>query len=124
MCRATATTWSDGDQDKYGIEGIYTWKDGKVGLNINYYRYADTKPDQPPQSYQKTYFVYTPYVVAKIGPVDLQAEFNYASGKVKVYDDASLGNDVKMQNFSGWIDATVTLGPVYFGGIHCLCFRR
>jgi hypothetical protein len=109
----TATTWNDGDKDKYGIEGIYIWKDGKVGLNTNYYRYADTKPAS---SYMATYFVFTPYAIAKIGPVDIQAEFNYATGKLKVYDDVSFGNDVKMQNFSGWIDATVTLGPVYFGG--------
>jgi hypothetical protein len=108
-----ATTWSDGDQDKYGIEGIFTWKDGRAGLNINYYRYADTKPAS---NYQKTYFVYTPYAVAKIGPVDIQAELNYAIGKLKVYDDVSFGSDVKMENWSGWIDATVTLGPVYFGG--------
>jgi hypothetical protein len=107
------TTWSDGDQDKYGIEGIYTWKDGKAGLNINYYRYADTKPAS---NYQKTYFVFTPYAVAKIGPVDLQAELNYATGKLKVYDDVTLGSDIKMVNWSGWVDATVTLGPVYFGG--------
>jgi hypothetical protein len=110
----TATTWSDGDKDKYGIEGIFTWKGGKAGLNVNYYRYADTKPAS---NYEATYFVFTPYAVAKIGPVDLQAEFNYATGKLKVYDDASLGSDVKMQNFSGWIDATATFGPVYFGGL-------
>lgn len=114
----TATTWSDGDQDKYGIEGVFTWKDGKAGFNINYYRYADTRP--APNNYQKTYFVFTPYAIAKIGQVDIQAEFNYATGKLKVYDDASLGSDVKMQNFSGWIDATATFGPVYFGG--CIAY--
>ena len=110
----TTATWSDADQDKYGIEGIFTWKDGKAGLNINYYRYADTRP--APNNYQKTYYVFTPYAVAKIGPVDLQAELNYATGKLKVYDDASFGSDVKMQNFSGWVDATATFSPVYFGG--------
>jgi hypothetical protein len=114
----TATTWSDGDQDKYGIEGVFTWKDGKAGMNINYYRYADTRPATipPPNQYQKTYFIYTPYVFAKIGSIDLQAELNYATGKARAYDDASLGSDIKIQNFSGWVDATATFGPVYFGG--------
>jgi hypothetical protein len=103
---------SDGDQDKYGIEGIFTWKSGKAGLNVNYYRYADTKPTS---NYVKWYYVFTPYAIAKIGPVDLQAEFNYAYGKAKVYDSGATAN-VDLENYSGWVDATVTLGPVYFGG--------
>ena len=36
--------WTDADKDKYGIEGVYKWKDGKAGLQINYYRYADKRP--------------------------------------------------------------------------------
>ena len=29
---------ADADNDKYGIEGVYKWKGGLAGLNINYYR--------------------------------------------------------------------------------------
>ena len=107
------TSFTDGDNDKYGLEGVYKWKDGKAGININYYRYAEKRPTD---NYKKTYFLFTPYTIAKIGPVDLQAELNYATGNVKEYDNSSLGTDVKLENWSGWIDATATFGPVYFGG--------
>ena len=35
---ATAT---DADNDKYGLEGVYQWKDGKAGMKVTYYRYAE-----------------------------------------------------------------------------------
>jgi hypothetical protein len=109
----TTATWTDADQDKYGLEGVYQWNAGKAGMKVTYYHYADTRPAS---NYQKTYFLFTPYAIAKIGPVDIQTEINYATGKLKQFDNASLGNDVKLENLSGWIDATATFGPVYFGG--------
>ena len=109
----TPATTTDADSDKYGIEGVYAWKGGKAGINVNYYRKADKKPAS--NHYLAKYFLLTPYVIAKIGPVDIQAELNWASGKAKEYDSATLGNDQTMDQMSGWIDATVTFNPVYFG---------
>lgn len=108
----TATT-TDADNDKYGIEGVYKWKDGMAGMQVNYYRYAENRPSVP-SGYKLTYTLFTPYAMAKIGPVDIQAELNYALGKLKEYD-SGIG-DVKLENWSGWIDATATFGPVYVGG--------
>jgi hypothetical protein len=105
-------TSADADQDKYGIEGVYSWKDGKAGFQVNYYRYADTRPTG---NYKKTYFLFTPYAIAKIGPVALQAELNYATGKAREYDSGA-GTDVDLKALSGWIDATADLGTIYFGG--------
>ncbi|PKN52106.1 MAG: hypothetical protein CVU55_08610 [Deltaproteobacteria bacterium HGW-Deltaproteobacteria-13] len=116
--------WTDGDKDVYGIEGTYKWKDGKAGMKINYYRYADKRPDPSGPSnsksynYNKTYFLFTPYATAKIGPVALQAEFNWATGNSKTYDDYVnhvTNPDVKLDQMSGWIDATATFAPVYVG---------
>lgn len=107
----TSSTSADADNDKYGIEGVYTWKGGKAGMQVNYYRYANTRPSS---NYKRTYYLVTPYAMAKIGPVDLQAEFNYADGKYYEYDSTT--SDVKLQNMSGWLDATATFGPVYLGG--------
>jgi hypothetical protein len=112
-------TYSDADNDKYGIEGIYKWKSGLAGLNVNYYRYGENRPvvtipAAATDESKKTYFIFTPYAIAKIGPVDLQTEFNWATGKY-TEKDSGIG-DVKMENFSGWIDATATFGPVYAGG--------
>jgi hypothetical protein len=102
--------WTDGDKDVYGIEGTYQWKDGKAGMKINYYRYADKKPAS---DYLKTYYLFTPYATAKIGPVALQAEFNYATGKDKKYDNGT--GDVRMDQISAWVDATATFAPFYVG---------
>ena len=111
-----AATAADADNDKYGVEAVYTWKSGLAGLNINYYKYDNTRPNAVEAlAYKRTYFIFTPYVIAKIGPVALQSEFNYATGNYAAYDSA-IGQDVKMENYSGWIDATATFGPVYFGG--------
>jgi hypothetical protein len=107
-------TASDADNDKYGLEGVYEWKDGKAGMKVTYYAYDEKSP--APDNYKKQYFLFTPYAIAKIGPVDIQAELNYATGKLKKFDDPAHGSDITLQNISGWIDATVTFNPVYFGG--------
>lgn len=108
----TTQTATDADNDKYGIEGVYAFKDGKAGLNINYYRYNEKSPD--PDKYKKIYFLFTPYAIAKIGPVSLQAEINYATGKLKAFDGGT--GDVTMENWSGWVDATANFAPFYVGG--------
>ncbi len=103
---------ADGDNDKYGIQGEYKWKDVKVGLNVNYYRYASTRQ---PSNFLRKYFLFTPYVFAKFGPVSMQAEMNYATGKQE-YELPSLNPDIDLQGISGWVDATADFGMVYVGG--------
>ena len=75
----TTSNFTDADNDKYAIEGVYKWKDGKAGMKVNLlYAYAENRPAA--NNYAKKYFLFTPYAIAKIGPVELQAEFNYATG--------------------------------------------
>jgi hypothetical protein len=109
----STTTATDTDNNKYGLEGVYTWKDGKAGMKVTYYRYAENKQSA---NNKKTYFLFTPYTIAKVGPVDIQAEINYATGNYKEYDQPSSSTDVKLDNLSGWIDATANVGMTYFGG--------
>jgi hypothetical protein len=109
--KSPAVTAADADNDVYHLEGVYKWKGGLAGLNVNYYRTAEFRPAS---SYKTTYFLPTLYTIAQIGPVALQAELNYAVGKVREYDGGT--GDIKMENWSGWIDATATFGPIYFGG--------
>jgi len=108
-----AVTTVDADNDVYHLEGVYAWKTGRAGLNINYYRSAENRP--APGNYKTTYFLYTPYALAKIGPVALQAELNYANGKTRQYDSDSGLDDIKLENWSGWIDATADLKMFYAG---------
>ncbi|MRR18332.1 MAG: hypothetical protein EG826_17965, partial [Deltaproteobacteria bacterium] len=106
---SVATT--DQDNDKYGAEIGYSWKQGRAGFQVNYYDYANTRP--PTDNYKRTYFVLTPYAIAKIGPVSLQTEINYLTG----YDKSEVGApDVKLENWSGWVEATADFGKLYFGG--------
>jgi len=107
----SAVTAADADNDVYHLEGVFKWKEGRAGLNVNYYRSAENRTAS---NYKATYFLITPYASAKVGPVALQAEFNYATGKTREYDNGTA--DIKMENITGWLDATATFGPVYFGG--------
>jgi hypothetical protein len=107
----TTATAADADNDKYGAEAVYKWKSGLAGLNVNYYRYANTRPTA---NNKRTYYLFTPYAVAKLGPVAIQTEFNYATGKYTEFDSGA--GDVKLENMSGWIDATATFGKIYIGG--------
>lgn len=109
-----AATTTDADNDVYHLEGVYKWQSGRAGLNINYYNYAGTRPAIV-KPYRRTYFLITPYATAKIGPVALQAEFNYLTGDDK-YEDGGVTSDVKLQNISGWVDATANFGRFYAGG--------
>ena len=103
---------ADADNDKYGIEGVYRWKGGRAGFQINYYNFANNRPAD---NYRRKYALFTPYVITKIGPVALQAEFNYLTGKQQ-YEAPSLTADKDLQNITGWVDATADFGLFYAGG--------
>jgi hypothetical protein len=109
--KSPAVTTTDADNDVYHLEGVYKWKNGLAGLNVNYHRTAENRP---PSGYKLDYTLPTLYTIAKFGPVDIQAELNYAFGKLREYDSGV--GDVKLENWSGWIDAMATFGPIYFGG--------
>jgi len=114
-----AVNRADADNDKYGIEGVYNWKTGKAGVNINYYHQAANRPAAP--AYKRTYFLVTPYAFAKIGPVSLQAELNYLTGSDKYEDGTNPAgapgiDKVDLAGISGWIDATANFGIFYAGG--------
>jgi hypothetical protein len=104
---------TDADKDKYGIEGVYSWKGGKAGLNVNYYNQRDKRTAANP--YTRKYVLLTPYAIAKIGPVALQAEFNYAVGDQE-YEFPSTTADKDIESFTGWVDATADFGMFYAGG--------
>ncbi|MDP2852814.1 MAG: hypothetical protein Q8O28_01060 [Smithellaceae bacterium] len=101
------------DNDKYGAEAVFKWKGGSAGFQVNYYDYANTRT--PATNYKRTYFLLTPYATAKIGPVALQAEINYLTGDQK-YEAPSTTADKKLENISGWVDATADFGMFYAGG--------
>ncbi|MFO7568251.1 MAG: hypothetical protein R6W75_00505 [Smithellaceae bacterium] len=107
-----AVDTADADNDKYGIGAIYSWKDGKAGIQANYYNFANNRKAD---NYRRKYFLFTPYVMAKLGPLALQAEINYLTGKQE-YEAPSINADRDLQNITGWVDATADFGLFYAGG--------
>lgn len=119
----TSSYVTDNDTDKYQCGGIYEWKGGQTGLLFIYYRDASSRPLVGPgydYGFTANVFVLEPYVIANFGPVKIQAELDYAWGSIKS-DGVSpspylYGNDLKVDNLAGWIDASVNLKQFYFGG--------
>jgi hypothetical protein len=105
--------YADADNDKYGIDGTYRWKGGLAGMKVTYYNYDNNRPTA---NNKQAYILFTPYFIAKFGPLDIQAEVNYANGKLNQYDSGITTNDVKLENLNAFVDATATFGPVHFGG--------
>ncbi|MBN1473873.1 MAG: hypothetical protein JW914_04595 [Syntrophaceae bacterium] len=101
---------TDADDDKYGVVVEYGWKGGKAGLNVNYYNYASARPAS---NYKRKYLLFTPYAIAKIGPVALQTEVNYLTGD-QDYDNGT--SDIDLRGISAFIDATANFGMFYAGG--------
>ena len=104
---------SDTDNDKYYLIGIYNWKGGEAGLLGVYGRYAASRPAAL-GAYMGEFYVLEPYAKVQLGPVKIQAEVDYAWGTYPEFDSGV--GDVSVSNLMGWIDATATFGPVYFGG--------
>ena len=104
---------ADADNDKYGIEGVYSWKGGKAGVNVNYYNQRQNRTAS--NYYKRQYYLITPYAFAQIGPVALQGEFNYAVGKQK-YEAPSTTPNKDIDDITGWLDATADFGMFYIGG--------
>jgi hypothetical protein len=110
----TSANATDLDKDAYAIEGVYNFKNdkasGKAAFKIAYTRDATKRVSG---QYKQTYFTFTPWAIAKIGPVALQAEINWATGDDSDYDTAT--GDVDLDNLSAFVDATATFAPVYVG---------
>ena len=107
----TTATWTDADRNEYGIQARYSWKGGKAGVNVTYNRRAETRPTL---NYKKVYWQVVPYAMAKVGPVALEAELGYVTGKENDYDDGT--PDIKMTGFSGYLNALADFGMFYAGG--------
>ena len=107
----TATTASDVDTNKYAAAFKYSWKSGHAGILGGIGRDASKKPAD---HYLTLTYSLTPYAVAQIGPVKLQAEISYAWGKLRDYDNGI--GDIKLNNLAAFIDAVADFGMFYAGG--------
>jgi hypothetical protein len=107
---------ADRDVDLYCAFGLVNFTHGSAGLLYKGYRVAATRATSALDSrgFEQIMHFLLPYAVVQIGPVKVQAEVIYGFGDYKKYDDGT-GN-VKLDDLAAYIDATVDLGIVYFGG--------
>jgi hypothetical protein len=112
---------TDRDIDSYRIAGIYNFKNGEAGAMFMWNRDASNRGEGASGSYGSSYlsnvYVIDPYVKAKIGPVDLQAEVEYWFGDAAKYEGYVINaTNVSVGALSVFVDATATFGQFYAGG--------
>ncbi|MEI6608623.1 MAG: hypothetical protein WCO53_02640 [Deltaproteobacteria bacterium] len=115
---------TDVDSDSYVATATYNVnKDISLGLLYAFKRIAAYKQAYTPlaafgfnsAAVLAKAHVINPYAKAKIGPVALEAEFNYVFGKGEYENNLAGISDVKIAMMSAYLGAMVDLGPVYFG---------
>jgi len=121
---AVPSKQSDSDADRYMLAGIYNFTGGNAGLLWRYDSYAQnrstiaqsgsalTAPSENP--YRQQIHSFSPYFKATIGPVYVEGEFVYMTGKTAKYD-SNLA-DVDKEGYGGYINAKYSIGPAYVGG--------
>ncbi len=111
-----SATRTDRDLDSYRIAGIYNFKSGEAGALFLWNRDASNR-GRASGSYLSNVYVIDPYVKAKIGPVDLQAEVQYWFGDAEKYEGyVTNATNVSIDALSAFVDATATFGQFYAGG--------
>jgi len=111
---------NDNDSNLYAIFGGYTTDRINTGMKVAYMRDASlkgtvVKPGPPPvYGHETNGWLLTPYFIGQFGPVKLQAELEYFRGRTEYDDD---WKRTQLRALSAYTEATVDLGPVYFGGL-------
>jgi hypothetical protein len=109
----TPSRITDGDSDYYYLGGVFNWKGGNAGLMMVY---SDLRQTRPTSNFVTQVYSFIPYLKATFGPVYVESEFWYITGKARKYDNASQGTDVDKEGIGAYVLAKVNLGPAYFGG--------
>ena len=116
-----ASVYSDRDVDKYQGFFIFNWKGGQAGVLGIFINNRSMKPSFWPvvSSYTQQVYGALPYVKAKFGPVAVEAEAWYLTGKVMKWQDefpAILLNDIDLSAWSVYVNAVADFNMFYFGG--------
>jgi len=106
------TTQADADYDKYSLGAIYKFDGGDAGLLVTYYNDARSSAVGD-GDYKGRYYLINPYFKSTFGPVYVEGEFNWRTGK-KVKQETS-GTDTDYDGKSAYLMAKVDLGQFYVG---------
>ncbi|MCG6534928.1 MAG: hypothetical protein L7F78_09605 [Syntrophales bacterium LBB04] len=114
----------DSDATKYVGAFMYNWAKGNAGLLVYYYviNYTAGPNNVPAYSgltdgtgFKRKFWVFDPYFKAQVGPVYLEGEVGYWTGK---WQDPEGGSNAVNQDLSGWsayLTGTYDFAPMYAG---------
>jgi hypothetical protein len=106
---------ADADANNYALAGIYGFPGGNAGL-LYYYITSAAPRLAFPASRQKLHYI-APYVKAQFGPVYVEGELGWTTGKLAELDETVAGfDDVDNDGWGAYLYAKTNLGPAYFGG--------
>jgi hypothetical protein len=114
----------DATAEKYVGAFMYNWSKGNTGLLFYYYLLSNNSgpaatPTSSDTGYKGQFWVFDPYVKAQLGPVYVEAEVAYWTGKQRKYEVAGGGTgttpDVNLDGFSAYVHATYDFAPMYAG---------
>jgi hypothetical protein len=119
-------SFQDGSQDRdnnfYTAFVRYSTKGLETGILFKYIRNAvnrDALLQTPPVGIKQQFFIATPYAKAQAGPVAVEGQIYYVTGRVKLEDDLGLGIAETARKVDGWsayLSATADFGIAYAGG--------
>jgi len=106
----------DADADNYMLYGVYNWKGGAAGLLYKYINGASTRPGtEPAGNFRTQVHALLPYMKATFGPVYVEGEFVWSTGKAARYDSGNV-HDPDKEGYGAYALAKYNMGPAYFGG--------
>ena len=87
----TPSTLTDADADNYMLAGIYNWKGGAAGL---LYKYINNATNRPTANFKTQVHALLPYIKATFGPVYIEGELVWLTGKTAKYEAPSTASDI------------------------------
>jgi hypothetical protein len=104
---------SDADSDNYAVAGIYKWSSNEAGLLLKFVNQAQNRPAA---AMRTQYYLALPYVKATFGPLYVEAEGVYVTGKTAQYESPSTAADISKEGYGAYVLAKMNIGPAYVGG--------
>jgi hypothetical protein len=107
------------DYEKYSVLGVYKWSKGDAGLQITYYLSSANADDTSAgKGYRAKYWQFQPYAKAKLGPVYIEGELGFLTGRDREYIIETAANPNRdISGWRGYLMANVDLAPAYIGAV-------
>jgi hypothetical protein len=103
---------ADADANVYDLGVIYKFGAGEAGI---LWQYGDNRSNRQ-LGYKTQLHIFDPYVKAKFGPIYVEAEGVYGTGKLVDSENPAIPS-VDGEALGLYINAKVDIGPAYVGGI-------